>query len=250
MNQIDGGGEMKGPAVEGSLGQGCYTAADAPYAAALKERNEIRGGLKDPMLPELKRPADPMIGVGGGPTRNTTMPTDAAGRKRYPVATGLLDYFPDALAAVAHLSWKGNEQHNPGQDLHWARAKSADEADTLMRHMLQRGTVDTDGIRHSVKVAWRALAMLQKELEAASPELQAWRKNQEAQKAHATQERVLQDRERHRKALADTFDAMGEPTLRDIESALNIVAQRRAAQRSGKATLASEQTRRADADRI
>ncbi|KAF1711076.1 hypothetical protein CSC70_03885 [Pseudoxanthomonas kalamensis DSM 18571] len=32
---------------------------------------------------------------------------------------------------------------------------------------MQRGTVDTDGVRHSAKVAWRALALLQKEIEAA-----------------------------------------------------------------------------------
>lgn len=105
------------------------------------------------------------VGIGGGPTRATILPTDPAERKKYPVATGALDYFPDAIAAISHLSWKGNEQHNPGQPLHWARGKSADEADTLMRHFLQRGTIDSDGIRHSVKVAWRALAMLQKELE-------------------------------------------------------------------------------------
>lgn len=107
-----------------------------------------------------------MIGVGGGPTRATTLPADAAGRKTFPMATGLLDYFPDALAAVAHLSWRGNQQHNPDQPLHWNRAKSGDEADTMIRHMMQRGTRDTDGQRHSTKVAWRALAMLQKEIEA------------------------------------------------------------------------------------
>jgi hypothetical protein len=38
----------------------------------------------------------------------------------------------------------------------------------LMRHFLERGTVDDDGIRHSTKVAWRALALLQKELEEAN----------------------------------------------------------------------------------
>jgi len=111
-----------------------------------------------------KKPGLPSI--GGGPTRATTLPTDPAGRKSFPIASGFMDYFPDAIAAVAHLSWKGNEQHNPGQPLHWARGKSTDEADTLMRHFLQRGTLDSDGIRHSVKVAWRALALLQKEIEA------------------------------------------------------------------------------------
>jgi hypothetical protein len=107
-----------------------------------------------------------MKGLGGAPTRATTLPTDAAGRKEYPVASGFMDYFPDAIVAIANLSWRGNEQHNPGQPLHWARSKSGDEADTMLRHFLQRGTLDNDGIRHTVKMAWRALALLQKELEA------------------------------------------------------------------------------------
>jgi len=91
----------------------------------------------------------------------------AKSRKQYPLATGCLDYFPDALMAVAHCSYVGNEQHNPGTPLHWDRSKSGDEADAMMRHFLQRGTVDTDGIRHSVKVVWRGLALLTKELEEA-----------------------------------------------------------------------------------
>jgi hypothetical protein len=117
-------------------------------------------------LPTSVPVVNDIIGIGGGPTRATTLPTDGAERKQYPVATGVLDYFPDAIAAISYLSWKGNDQHNPGLPLHWARHKSTDEADTLMRHFLQRGTLDSDGIRHSVKVAWRALAMLQRELEA------------------------------------------------------------------------------------
>jgi hypothetical protein len=108
----------------------------------------------------------PFTGIGGAPTRATTLPTDGAERKKFPMFSGLLAYFPDALAAVAHLSWKGNQQHNPGKPLHWDRSKSQDEEDTLVRHLVQSGTIDTDGIRHSAKVAWRALAMLQKEIEA------------------------------------------------------------------------------------
>ena len=34
-----------------------------------------------------------------------------------------------------------------------------------MRHFVDRGTLDSDGVRHSAKVAWRALALLQKEIE-------------------------------------------------------------------------------------
>ena len=96
-----------------------------------------------------------------------SLPTDASARKNVPLATGCIDYFPDALAAVAECSKAGNEQHNPGQPLHWDKSKSTDEADALMRHFTERGTFDTDGIRHSAKVAWRALALLQREIDAA-----------------------------------------------------------------------------------
>ena len=109
---------------------------------------------------------DPMIGPGGGPTRVSTLPTEAAERKKFPIASGVLDYFPDALAAIADISYTGNEQHNPGLSLRWTRGKSSDEADTMIRHFMQRGTLDTDGKRHMAKAAWRALALLQKEIEA------------------------------------------------------------------------------------
>jgi hypothetical protein len=94
------------------------------------------------------------------------LPADAAERKKLPITTGVLDYFPDAIAAVAAVSRLGNEQHNPGQPLHWAREKSTDHADCIARHLLERGTLDADGARHSAKLAWRALALLQLEIEA------------------------------------------------------------------------------------
>ena len=91
---------------------------------------------------------------------------DAEERKRRPLASGVLDYFPNALMAVAHCSLVGNEQHNPGTEIHWDRSKSGDESDSLLRHMIDRGKMDSDGVRHSAKIAWRALAMLEKEIEA------------------------------------------------------------------------------------
>jgi len=94
------------------------------------------------------------------------LPTEAADRKKIPLGTGVLDYFTSALIEVAKVSYAGNEQHNPGQPLHWSRGKSNDHADTLIRHFMERGTVDTDGMRHSAKMVWRALAVLQMELEA------------------------------------------------------------------------------------
>ena len=98
--------------------------------------------------------------------RGITYPSEAARRKGQPVARGVLDYFPDALCAVAELSRIGNEQHNPGQPMHWAKEKSTDHADCIVRHLIGRGTIDTDGVRHAAKVAWRALALLQIEIEA------------------------------------------------------------------------------------
>lgn len=95
------------------------------------------------------------------------LPDDPKKRKTLPLARGVLDYFPAALAAVAEVSFVGNEQHNPGQPMHWARGKSSDHADCAIRHLMDRGLIDTDGLRHTAKAAWRALAELQLELEAA-----------------------------------------------------------------------------------
>lgn len=97
------------------------------------------------------------------------LPTDAKERKATPIYSGVLKYFPLALAEVARCSKAGNDQHNPGQPLHWAKEKSTDHGDCIVRHQIEAGTLDSDGIRHSAKVAWRALAQLQIEMEAAEP---------------------------------------------------------------------------------
>jgi len=90
---------------------------------------------------------------------------DEPNRKEMPVFSGVLKYFPDAIREVAKTSWIGNQQHHPDKPLHWDRSKSGDELDALTRHLMEAGKIDTDLIRHSAKVAWRALANLQKELE-------------------------------------------------------------------------------------
>lgn len=95
-----------------------------------------------------------------------TMPKDSIERKNVPLATGVIDYFPAALAAVARLSKYGNDKHNPGEPLHWARGKSTDHADCIARHLVDRGIIDPDsGLSHTVEIAWRALALLQEEEE-------------------------------------------------------------------------------------
>lgn len=90
---------------------------------------------------------------------------DKENRKKIPVYSGVINYFPDAIKEVAKCSYAGQQQHNPDKPLAWDRSKSGDELDALMRHLIDAGTIDTDGVRHSAKVAWRALANLQKEIE-------------------------------------------------------------------------------------
>ena len=83
-------------------------------------------------------------------------------RKDTPVWSGVLQYFPLAIGAVARLSKKGNDKHNPGEPLHWARDKSNDHGDCIVRHQMNPAEVDPDnGELHAVAVAWRALAQLQ-----------------------------------------------------------------------------------------
>lgn len=95
-------------------------------------------------------------------------------RKQRPVLTGLLDYFPDACMEVANCSFICNEQHNPGQPMYWAKGKSIGEGNEIVRHLMDRRTAryDTDKIRHLAKAAWRALELLQRDIEAERAENQ------------------------------------------------------------------------------
>lgn len=92
------------------------------------------------------------------------LPTDAQERKNIPVYSGFVKYFPDAMAAVAQLSAIANDQHNPGGQMCWRKELSTDELDALMRHMIDdTGSArDTEGVMHAVKIAWRAMANLQR----------------------------------------------------------------------------------------
>ena len=99
-----------------------------------------------------------------------SLPANAAARKGVPIWSGFFKYFPLAIAAVAELSRKGNDQHNPGKPLGWDRSKSGDELDAQCRHMLDMAdhgedSTDTDDVYHATKNAWRAMANLQKLLE-------------------------------------------------------------------------------------
>jgi len=96
----------------------------------------------------------------------------SATRKKFPLTSGCLDYFPDALAAVSHISWVGNEKHNSGEPMHHARGKSMDHADCIVRHLSCRDRKDpayqndeVAEVFHLAEVAWRSLALLQERME-------------------------------------------------------------------------------------
>ena len=87
-------------------------------------------------------------------------------RKATPVFSGVLKYFPNALKEVAKCSQAGNDQHHPDKPLHWDMEKSKDEYDALTRHLIDHtiNPLDDDGVLHLAKVAWRALAGLERHL--------------------------------------------------------------------------------------
>ncbi len=116
----------------------------------------------------------PRVGivVESGPAREAGLPNDSKARKDCPVYSGVLAYFPDAIAEVARLSKVGNDKHNPGEPLHWERSKSQDHDDCITRHQLNIAKGELidpsypgQNIRHRAAIAWRALAALQLEIE-------------------------------------------------------------------------------------
>lgn len=98
------------------------------------------------------------------PTKRYLDRFDSAGRKTVPLYEGVMGYFPDAMAALAEHSFKGNEKHNKGQPLHHARHKSMDHRDCIMRHLSNWDGMDGDA-DEAVALLWRAAALCQEKLE-------------------------------------------------------------------------------------
>lgn len=97
-----------------------------------------------------------------------SLPTDAAERKRLQLYTFMFEYFPDAWLAVVDVARAGNDQHNPGEPLHWAREKSTDQMNAAFNHIFDYGMgvkIDTDGQWHLAKSIWRQMAQLQLDIE-------------------------------------------------------------------------------------
>ena len=93
--------------------------------------------------------------------------TDAE-RKSCPIMDGAILYFPRALAAIARHSLAGNKKHNGNEPLHWDKSKSRDHRNTQLRHLIDDAMgerFDVGGTRHLAGNAWRALALLETQLE-------------------------------------------------------------------------------------
>lgn len=89
-------------------------------------------------------------------------------RKATPIFDGVLAYFPKAIAEVANCSRVANQQHNGDAPMHWNKSASADELGSLTRHLVDVASgeeVDDDGLLHRAKIAWRALASLERYLD-------------------------------------------------------------------------------------
>jgi len=85
-------------------------------------------------------------------------PEDAEARKTYPVGTFIKDYFPNAIAALAHHSLMCQRQHGEasnGAAMEWLKDKSVGDGNQLVRHYMEGDFA---------AMAWRGLELLEREL--------------------------------------------------------------------------------------
>jgi hypothetical protein len=101
------------------------------------------------------------------------MSTDSAVRKGMPVATGFVQYFPDAMLIASVISRVGAVKHCGGK-LGWDKSKSGDEPDAELRHMIDRfrgdpadaGLEALAHLGHYASKLWRAAADAQRACDA------------------------------------------------------------------------------------
>lgn len=96
------------------------------------------------------------------------LPDGYDARKELKLYDFMFGYFPLAWLEVVRVAVAGNNQHNPGEPMHWARGKSVDQLNTAFRHLFDHGCgeiKDGDGCYHLAKSVWRLMAELQLILE-------------------------------------------------------------------------------------
>lgn len=154
MTEFNIGERVRYNAVDGGAKQGFHgrlgvvTDAYSPYTVTVRWDHE-----ED----ERVHAAEYLEPVQDAPTAGKELlPHDSDERKGIPLHSVLFGYFPSAMVALAKHAHDSNEKHNPGEELHWSRAKSDDHADAALRHLVEGDYVG---------LLWRAAALLQLELE-------------------------------------------------------------------------------------
>jgi hypothetical protein len=139
-----------------------------PYPTVIEPSGLKPGETRSARIDAYGKPAfqqiEELLDDGSNKTKAdlTLREYTSAERKQMPVTTGVLHYFPDAIAAISRVSKKGNDKHNPGEPLHWSREKSSDHDDCVGRHLLTPDAIDPDsGETERAHRAWRDLADLQ-----------------------------------------------------------------------------------------
>lgn len=123
------------------------------------------------------------------------LPTDAKERKQLQLYTFMFKYFPDAWLEVVRVAHLGNEQHNPGEPLHWARGKSTDQMNAAFNHIFDYGLgvkKDSSGSYHLSNAIWRLMAQLQLDLEAEAAARVKFKALGEAQSVNAAIDSVAE----------------------------------------------------------
>jgi hypothetical protein len=86
---------------------------------------------------------------------------DDDNREDYPLYDVLFGYFPAAMLMLAKWAKVGNDQHNAGEPLHWARDKSTDHTNKILRHLVDYDQKESNGFYEAVPLLWRAAALVQ-----------------------------------------------------------------------------------------
>lgn len=104
--------------------------------------------------------------------RSNTLPLGSAERKRVPLYSTVLRFFPAALCKLAEICRLGSEKHNPGQTPIHNRDVSKDHADCIVRHLIDLSEDyghgvgrDENGVPQVGYILWRAAALAQEWLE-------------------------------------------------------------------------------------
>ena len=127
--------------------------------------------LDKAVLLESYRTVEPAV---GGP-KTSPFPTESQERLKYPVFSGVMMYFPDAIAALAKHSLDSFKQHNPdGGPIWWDPSKSIGTLDQLTRHSIDAQVAFSAGDfkkaeKEAAAVHWRAAELHQRMLKGMPP---------------------------------------------------------------------------------